>query len=209
MLLLCLTRFVAFCFLFGVYVTRVAFDWAVVWPLTALLHHTRLRRIPKIVRTPEERFMDLEGFPFAPHFLTINGMRIHYVDEGPPGAEEVILMLHGEPSWSYLYRKMIPPIAEAGHRAIAMDFVGFGRSDKYTETKMYTHEMHCSTLRQLIERLDLRNITIVCQDWGGKFGGRVVGSCWVPIVVVVCCMNYHSTTGDVVQIRHMNNFWNA
>ena len=119
-----------------------------------------------ILRTPEEQFENLPGFPFTPHYVEVNGTRLHYVDEG---SGEVILCLHGEPTWSYLYRKMIPPLA-AKHRVVTMDFVGFGRSDKYPNQEDYTFQMHLETLIGFIEALDLQNITIVVQDWGGILG---------------------------------------
>lgn len=122
-----------------------------------------------ILRTPEERFANLPDFPFAPHYLHINGVRVHYVDEGEG---QPILCLHGEPSWSYLYRKMIPPLA-AQHRVVAPDFIGFGRSDKYAAREAYTFQMHTDTLVSFIEQLDLRHITAVVQDWGGLIGLRV------------------------------------
>jgi len=126
------------------------------------------------LRTPDERFANLPGYPFAPHYATVgDGLRIHYVDEGPRDAAPV-LMLHGEPSWSYLYRKMVPPIAAAGHRAIAPDLVGFGRSDKPVRREDYTYQRHVDWIRALIEALDLRRITLVCQDWGGLIGLRLV-----------------------------------
>lgn len=120
----------------------------------------------EIIRTPDERFANLPGFPFTPHYVTVNGVRVHYVDEGQG---EVILCLHGEPTWSYLYRKMIPPLAEK-HRVLAMDFIGFGRSDKYTDESAYSFQMHRDTLVGFIEALDLRGITAVVQDWGGLIG---------------------------------------
>lgn len=123
-----------------------------------------------IIRTPEERFSALPGFPFAPHYVEINGVRVHYVDEGEG---ETILCLHGEPSWSYLYRKMIPPFA-AEHRVVAMDWIGFGRSDKFTEVDAYSFQMHRDTLVGFIEALDLRGVTAVVQDWGGLLGLTVV-----------------------------------
>ena len=104
-----------------------------------------------VIRTPEERFRDLLGFPFQPHYVEVNGMRVHYVDEGKG---EVILCLHGEPSWSYLYRKMLPTLSQ-NHRVIAMDFIGFGRSDKYTERSEYSFQMHCETLASFIQALSL------------------------------------------------------
>jgi haloalkane dehalogenase len=119
-----------------------------------------------VIRTPEERFKDLPGYNFKPHYMEINGMRVHYVDEGKG---DPILCAHGEPSWSYLYRKMIS-IFSTKHRAVAMDFIGFGMSDKYTERDEYSIKMHMDTLSSFIEKLDLRNITLVCQDWGGLIG---------------------------------------
>lgn len=126
----------------------------------------------ELLRTPDERFVNLPDYPFAPHYVEVDGVRIHYVDEGPAKAEPV-LMLHGEPSWSYLYRKMIPPIAQAGYRAIAPDLVGFGRSDKPAKREDYTYQRHVDWMRGLIEQLDLRSITLVCQDWGGLIGLRL------------------------------------
>jgi haloalkane dehalogenase len=119
-----------------------------------------------LLRTPDERFADLPDFPFVPHYVEINGARVHYVDEG---AGDPILCLHGEPSWSYLYRKMIPPLA-AKHRVLAMDFIGFGRSDKYSEIEDYSAQMHFDTFVSFIKALDLQKITLVCQDWGGLIG---------------------------------------
>jgi len=124
-----------------------------------------------VIRTPDERFENLPGYPFEPNYVEINNMRVHYVDEG--AGDEVVLCLHGEPSWSYLYRKMIPILAKK-HRAVAPDFIGFGRSDKYTEVEEYTYEMHRDMLKSFIEALDLSNITVVVQDWGGLVGLRVV-----------------------------------
>jgi haloalkane dehalogenase len=125
------------------------------------------------LRTPDDRFANLPGFPFSPHYVTVgDGLRVHYVDEGPRGAPPV-LMLHGEPSWSYLYRKMIPIVAGAGHRVVAPDLVGFGRSDKPTRREDYTYQRHVDWMRGLLEGLDLRGITLVCQDWGGLIGLRL------------------------------------
>lgn len=119
-----------------------------------------------VIRTPEERFSALPDFPFTPHYVYINGLRVHYVDEGKG---ETILCLHGEPSWSFLYRKMIAIMAKQ-HRVIAMDFIGFGRSDKFTEREAYTFKMHLDTLIGFIKELNLERITIVVQDWGGLIG---------------------------------------
>jgi haloalkane dehalogenase len=126
----------------------------------------------ELLRTPDERFANLPGYPFTPHYVEVDGVRIHYVDEGPASAEPVLL-LHGEPSWSYLYRKMIPLIARAGYRAIAPDLVGFGRSDKPAQRADYTYQRHMDWMRGLIEQLDLQRITLVCQDWGGLLGLRL------------------------------------
>lgn len=119
-----------------------------------------------VIRTPDERFDNLPGYPFAPHYVEVNGMRVHYVDEGKG---QTILCLHGEPSWSFLYRKMIPPLA-ANHRVIAMDFIGFGKSDKFTEREAYSFQMHHDILVGFIEALALDHITLVGQDWGGEIG---------------------------------------
>jgi pimeloyl-ACP methyl ester carboxylesterase len=128
----------------------------------------------EILRTPEERFNNLPGFPFAPHFvdrlLGFPQLRMHYVDEGPRDAAEVFLCLHGEPSWAYLYRKMIPAFVAAGGRVVAPDFFGFGRSDKPADDAVYTFDFHRNSLITFIEELDLRHITLVCQDWGGLIG---------------------------------------
>ena len=123
-------------------------------------------------RTPDDRFDDLPDFPFAENFVDVDAMRMHYIDEGPGDAEPV-LMLHGEPSWSYLYRHMIPPIADAQLRAIAPDLIGFGKSDKLLRRSDYTYERHVAWVRQFIEALDLDRITLVCQDWGSLIGLRV------------------------------------
>lgn len=119
-----------------------------------------------VYRTPDERFENLPGYNFAPHYFEFDGLRMHYVDEG---AGDPVLLLHGEPTWSYLYRKMIPPLA-AKYRVIAPDYIGFGKSDKWTVVEDYTFERHEHHLERLVEKLDLRNMTIVVQDWGGPIG---------------------------------------
>ncbi len=126
----------------------------------------------ELLRTPDERFANLQDYPFAPHYVEVDGVRIHYLDEGPADAEPVLLM-HGEPSWSYLYRRMIPIITAAGYRAIAPDLVGFGRSDKPTRREDYTYQRHVDWMRGLLEQLDLKGITLVGQDWGGLIGLRL------------------------------------
>ncbi len=126
-----------------------------------------------VLRTPDDRFKDLPGYSFEPHYLEVaSSLRMHYVDEGGHTARPV-LMLHGEPSWSYLYRKMIPPIASAGFRAIAPDLIGFGKSDKPSEQKDYTYALHVQWVRALIEALNLRDVVLVCQDWGSLIGLRL------------------------------------
>ena len=123
-----------------------------------------------VMRTPDERFANLPGYPFAPHYAEVEGLRIHYVDEGD-GAP--VVLLHGEPSWSYLYRKMIPILADAGHRVIAPDLVGFGRSDKPARIEDYSYARHVAWITGLVEALDLRGATVFGQDWGGLIGLRV------------------------------------
>jgi haloalkane dehalogenase len=123
-----------------------------------------------IIRTPDEQFANLPGFPFAPRYAMLDGVRMHYVDEG---AGEVVLCLHGEPTWSYLYRKMIPILA-SGHRVVAPDFIGFGRSDKYAEPDEYSFQMHRDMVVRFLDTLALERITLVCQDWGGLIGLRIV-----------------------------------
>ena len=128
---------------------------------------------PGILRTPDDRFENLEDFPFKANYLKIGDTRIHYLDEGPKNGE-VIYLLHGEPAWSYLFRKMIPVLVDAGYRVIAPDMVGFGKSDKYISVEDYTHQMHVDKMTQLIVELDLKNITAHVHDWGGLVGLRVV-----------------------------------
>jgi haloalkane dehalogenase len=134
----------------------------------------------QVLRTPDDRFEGLPGFSFAPHYADVpdqegGTLRMHHVDEGPADGE-VVLLLHGEPSWSYLYRKMVPPLVYAGLRCVAPDLVGFGRSDKPSVRTDYTYERHVEWMRSLVfDALDLRDITLVCQDWGGLIGLRLVG----------------------------------
>ena len=120
------------------------------------------------MRTPDARFANLPGFPFAPRYLEWHGLRAHYLDQG--NGEQTFLCLHGEPTWTYLYRRMIPPFLAAGARVVAPDFIGFGRSDKPEEQGFYTFDMHRAFLLDFIERLDLSRITLVLQDWGGLLG---------------------------------------
>jgi haloalkane dehalogenase len=120
-----------------------------------------------VVHSIPERFGNLPDFPYPPRFVEINGLQVHYVEEG---AGETLLCLHGEPTWAFLYRKMIPRFVGAGKRVVAPDFIGFGRSDKFTEISDYSFKLHYQTIESLIEKLDLRRITLVCQDWGGLIG---------------------------------------
>jgi haloalkane dehalogenase len=127
-----------------------------------------------MVRTPDERFADLDNWSYQPHYIDdlpgYEGMRIHYVDEGPKTDAPVFFCLHGEPSWAYLYRKMIPVFLAAGARVIAPDFFGFGRSDKPVDDAVYTFSFHRNMLKALFERLNLQDVALVCQDWGGLLG---------------------------------------
>ncbi len=133
----------------------------------------------RILRTPDHAFDGIKDFPFAPNYAQIvdgldgTVMRVHYVDEGPRDAP-VVLMMHGEPSWCYLYRHMIGPVADAGFRVVAPDLVGFGKSDKPAAKSDYSYARHVSWMRSLLEQLDLTNITLVCQDWGSLIGLRLV-----------------------------------
>jgi len=123
--------------------------------------------------TPDSRFGNLPGYDFEPNYIEVDGYRIHYLDEGPADGE-VVLMLHGEPTWSYLYRKMVPVITAAGYRAIVPDLIGFGRSDKPVDMDTHTYAFHVRTQASLVRELGLSDITFVGQDWGGLIGLRVV-----------------------------------
>jgi len=126
------------------------------------------------LRTPEARFAHLSGFPWSPQYLsdlpTLNGLRMHYLDEGPKDAQQTYLCLHGNPAWSYLYRKMIPVFTGAGHRVLAPDLIGFGKSDKLKKDSAHQFDFHRQVLLEFVERLDLKNVVLVVQDWGGIFG---------------------------------------
>jgi haloalkane dehalogenase len=133
-----------------------------------------------VLRTPDERFADLPGYPFEPRYTDVSdgeggGLRAHYLDEGPAGGE-VVLLMHGEPSWSYLYRTMVPVLVEAGLRCVVPDLIGFGRSDKPARQEDYSYARHVAWMREaLLDNLDLTGITLVGQDWGGLIGLRLVG----------------------------------
>jgi haloalkane dehalogenase len=122
------------------------------------------------LRTPEARFAALPDYPFQPHYADIDGLRMHYVDEG---SGPVVLLLHGEPTWSYLYRKMIPPLVAAGYRVLAPDLIGFGKSDKLERMADYSYQKHVAWLQTWLEGLDLRGITLFVQDWGSLLGLRL------------------------------------
>jgi haloalkane dehalogenase len=163
----------------------------------------------EVLRTSDERFDALAGFDFAPHYLEItrevdetgdshaSTLRVHYLDEGPPDAAETVLLIHGEPSWCYLYRKMTPLLVASGFRVVAPDLIGFGRSDKPASRADYTYERHVQWMRSaLIDHLGLENITLVCQDWGGLIGLRLVAEHPESFGRVVAA-NTGLPTGDV------------
>jgi len=129
---------------------------------------------PDALRTPDDRFENLSGYDFIPNYIDdlpgYEGLRMHYVDEGPTDADVTFLCLHGEPSWAYLYRKMIPILTKAGYRCIAPDFFGFGRSDKPKDDATYTYHFHRNALKAFFEHMDLKNVCTINQDWGGLLG---------------------------------------
>ena len=126
-----------------------------------------------VFRTPDDRFQNLAEFDFEPHYLDVNGYRVHYLDEGPADAYP-ILLLHGEPTWAYLYRTMIPVLTAAGHRCIVPDLIGFGRSDKPADMETHPYQFHVDAMTALVRALDLQPTTFFGQDWGGLIGLRVV-----------------------------------
>ena len=128
---------------------------------------------PGILRTPDIQFENLKDYPFEPNYMEIQGLRVHYLDEGPKDADPIFL-LHGEPTWSYLFRKMIPVLTDAGHRVIVPDMIGFGKSDKFISKHDYSYEHHINIMKELVQRLDLNDTTFFGQDWGGLVGLRVV-----------------------------------
>ena len=133
-----------------------------------------------VLRTPDERFAGLADYPFAPHYATVTAadgtaLRLHYLDEGPPDGP-VVLLMHGEPSWSYLYRRFVPPLVAAGKRVVAPDLIGFGRSDKPAARSDYSYAGHVDWMTQWLTGLDLTGITLFCQDWGGLIGLLLVAA---------------------------------
>lgn len=147
------------------------------------------------LRTPDDRFTHLPGYDFAPHYVDVAGCRMHYIDEGPRDAKPV-LMMHGEPSWCYLYRKMIPPVAAAGYRVIAPDLLGFGRSDKPVDKSAYSYQFHVDAIAAFLKALNLRDITLYGQDWGGLIGLRVAAENPDRFAVLIAA-NTGLPTGDV------------
>src|SRR3954454_17233396 len=123
----------------------------------------------EIFRTPDERFADLPGYGFAPHYAELDGLRMHYVDEG---SGSPVVCFHGEPTWAFLYRKLARPLIEAGHRFVAVDMPGFGRSDKPSDRRWYSYDRHLDHVTRVLDALDLRDATVVVQDWGGPVGLR-------------------------------------
>lgn len=128
---------------------------------------------PGVLRTPDDRFANLIDFPFRPHYVEVDGLRVHYLDEGPRDVAPLLLM-HGEPTWCYLYRKMIPVLTAAGHRCVAPDLIGFGRSDKLSSRQAYSYQFHVDVINGFVRALDLNNINLFGQDWGGLIGIRVL-----------------------------------
>jgi haloalkane dehalogenase len=128
---------------------------------------------PGILRTPDAQFENLPDYDFAPHYVQVGDHRVHYLDEGPRDGE-IVLMLHGEPTWSYLYRHMVPVLANAGYRCIVPDLIGFGRSDKPTSMDVHTYKFHVDAIATMVNDLGFNNMTFFGQDWGGLIGLRVV-----------------------------------
>jgi haloalkane dehalogenase len=148
----------------------------------------------EFLRTADERFTGLPGYTFAPSYVDLEGLRMHYIDEGPRDAAP-ILLLHGEPSWCFLYRKMIPILVAAGHRVIAPDLIGFGRSDKPTDRASYTYAAHVAWMTSFVRKVDLEQTTLVCQDWGGLIGLRVAAEHETRFARIVAA-NTFLPTGD-------------
>ncbi|OBJ52546.1 haloalkane dehalogenase [Mycobacterium asiaticum] len=150
---------------------------------------------PEVFRTPDARFENLPGYDFTPHYLEVDGLRMHYLDEGP-GDGSPVVCFHGEPSWAYLYRKMLPPLVAAGRRVIVPDYAGFGRSDKPTDRRWYSFDRHSELVAKVLGALELKNATVVVQDWGGPIGLR-----WAvehePQVGALMVMNTGLFTGRV------------
>lgn len=149
---------------------------------------------PGVLRTPEACFDNLPDFSFRPHYVDLDGLRVHYLDEGPQSADPILLM-HGEPSWCFLYRKMIPVLVAAGHRAVAPDLIGFGRSDKLVRRKDYSYQFHVDVMNGFVRALGLERVTLFGQDWGGLIGLRVLADQPTRFVRLVVA-NTGLPTGD-------------
>jgi haloalkane dehalogenase len=158
--------------------------------------------VTEIFRTPDERFDGLPGYDFEPHYAEADGLRLHYVDTG--GDESPVWFMHGEPTWSYLWRKVIPPVRDAGFRCIAPDLPGFGRSDKPTDIGWYTYEAHVAAMGALLEQLDLRDLTFVVHDWGGPIGLRLAVDHPERVARLIIL-----DTGLFTGRQHMSDAWNA
>jgi haloalkane dehalogenase len=149
-------------------------------------------------RTPDQRFDGLPGWPYQPVYRQYAGLRVHHIDEGPRDAEVTALCLHGNPAWGYLYRHMIPVLTGAGLRVVAPDLIGFGRSDKPADPAAHTWDLHLGMLRELVEGMGLRNVMLVCQDWGGIFGLTLPAAMPVRFTRLLV-MNTALATGQVTE----------
>jgi pimeloyl-ACP methyl ester carboxylesterase len=156
----------------GIKVQKVAPYPKGIWDESVTIHQAK--NGIKYVKTPEERFQNLEGYSFDPKFIEVNGLSMHFLDEGPKDGT-VILLLHGQPTWSYLYRKMIAPLVKNGYRCIAPDMIGMGKSDKPIHEKYHSYDQHCADILEFIQKMNLQNITAFVQDWGSLIGLRLVG----------------------------------
>lgn len=158
----------------------------------------------QILRTPDDRFANLPDFNFEPHYVEVDGMRVHYVDEG---TGPTVLCMHGEPSWSFLYRHMIPVFVDGGCRVVAPDLIGFGRSDKPADREDYTYQRHVDWMSQWLEAVDLTDITLVCQDWGSLIGLRLVAA-YPDRFARVVVANGGMPTGDQAPTEAFLNWQN-
>jgi haloalkane dehalogenase len=160
-----------------------------------------------VLRTPEARFAALPDFPYEPHYVEMGGLRMAYIDEGPRDAAPVLLM-HGEPTWSYLYRKMIPDLVAAGHRVLAPDLIGFGRSDKPTRKADYSYYNHVQWMVAWMEAVDLQNATLFCQDWGSLLGLRMLTHS-PERFARACLANGGLPTGGIGPVPKAFRIWRA
>ncbi|PJZ70685.1 haloalkane dehalogenase [Leptospira perolatii] len=149
----------------------------------------------KVLKTPEQSFNNLPDYPFQPNFVKVGDLRMHYLNEGDKNSSETILLLHGEPSWSYLYRKMIPKLSASSFRVVTPDLIGFGKSDKPVQKEIFTYQQHVDWLIEFIDTLNLKNITLFCQDWGGLLGLRAAVA-REHLFKRICASNTFLPTGD-------------